>query len=106
MERSKVMIKESCELPINKGLLEVNTRDSSITIFMKSVPAHSSNEYLTIAKISDDNNTVCLFSEQSLVGGAEIVIFGVPKNSKFSKGKNTKLILKSDGYNWNIVGEE
>lgn len=99
-------ISESMELPITTGILEVNTSMGGITIFMKTAPAHSYNENLIITKISQDNNTVSLFSETTLINNADIVIFGLPKYAKVKKGKVKTLVLKSDGINWKIIREE
>lgn len=99
-------ITESVELPIAIGTLEVDTSKGSVTIFMKSVPAHKDNESLTITKVSSDRNMVSLFSEESLINGAEITMFGLPIYAKVKKGKVKTLVLKSDGTNWKIIREE
>jgi len=103
---SDIVIKESCELPINYGKIEVDTSLGSIIIFMKTVPAHKSDESLTISKISHDNNSITLLSETTLINGADITIFGLPSYAKFKKGKNKSLVLKSNGTNWKIIKEE
>jgi len=99
-------ISESLELPILTGTLEVDTSKGSVTIFMKSGPVHNSNESLTITKISHDNNMISLFSESTLINGADIVLFGLPPYAKVKKGKVKTIILKSDGTNWKIIHEE
>lgn len=104
MDQTIITVNESCELPIETGIVEVDTSNSSITIFMKSTP--KSDDTLTIVKITNDNNTISLFSDSTLINDAEITIFGLPNNSKFSKGKNKRLILKSDGTNWKIISEQ
>lgn len=101
-----VRITESGELPIQSGILEVDTSKSSITIFMRPASAHSNNETLTIKKISTDNNMVYLFSDSTLINKAEIVIFGLPSYAKVSGAKVRSLTLKSDGTNWRIIHEE
>ena len=106
MSSSNINITESCELPLTTGKIQVDTSSSAITIFMKSAPAHSSDESLIIIKTSHDNNTISLFSETSLVNGAEITMFGLPVYAKFKKGKIKTLVLKSDGTNWKIIREE
>ena len=106
MPISNITITESCELPLSTGKITVDTSSGSITIFMKPSPPHGPGEFLSITKTSSDNNTVSLFSETSLVNGAEITMFGLPVNSKFKKGKIQTLVLRSDGTNWNIIREE
>lgn len=101
-----VVISESLELPITIGTLNVDTSNGSITIFMKSAPAHSQTESLTITKISNDTNMVSLFSETTLINKAEIIIFGLPIYAKVKKGKVRTIVLKSDGKNWKIIREE
>lgn len=103
---SNIIIKESCELPINYGKIEVDTSSGSIIIFMKASPIHTSEESLTITKISHDNNSITLLSETSLINGADITIFGLPSYAKFKKGKIRTLVLKSNGTNWKIIKEE
>lgn len=103
---SIIHISESVELPITKGLIEVDTSKGSIIIFMKPSPVHADNETLTITKISPDNNMVSLFSETTLINNAEIIMFGLPIYAKVKKGKVKTLILKSDGTNWKIIHEE
>jgi hypothetical protein len=99
-------ITESVELPITTGTLEVDTSKEAITIFMRSIPAHKSDESLTITKVSSDRNMVSLFSENSLINGAEITMFGLPLYAKVKQGKLKTLVLKSDGTNWKIIREE
>ena len=106
MSSSNIIITESCELPLTTGKIEVDTSSGAITIFMKSGPVHTSDEFLIITKTSRDNNTVSLFSETTFINGAEITMFGLPAYAKFKKGKIRTLVLKSDGTNWNIVREE
>lgn len=106
MSSSNITITESCELPITSGKIEVDTSSGSITIFMKPSPLHTLDESLIITKTSRDNNTISLFSETSLINGAEITMFGLPVYAKFKKGKNRTLVLKSDGANWKIIREE
>jgi hypothetical protein len=101
-----VRISESVELPISVGILEVDTSKGAITIFMNSRPRHSETDYLTIKKVSHDNNMVSLFSETSLINNAEIVMFGLPVYAKVKKGKVKVIVLKSDGSNWKIIHEE
>ena len=100
-----VRIIESAELPITIGILEVDTSKSPVTIFMKSAPAHKDNESLTITKVSEDRNIISLFSDASLINGAEITIFGLPIYAKVKKGKVKTIVLKSDGINWKILHE-
>lgn len=100
------IIKESKELPIDKGKLEVDSSNGAITIFMKSVPMHGPDESLIITKTSRDNNTISLFSETTLINGADIIMFGLPVYAKSKKGKIRTLHLKSDGINWIITREE
>lgn len=99
-------ITESVELPLTTGTLEVDTSSGAITIFMKPGPIHKDNESLTISKISKDNHLVSLFSECTLINGAEIVMFGLPVYAKVKRGKVKTLVLKSDGANWKIIREE
>ena len=99
-------ISESMELPTETGTIEVDTSKGGITIFMKSVPAHSEDETLVITKVSQDNNMVSLFSETTLINKAEIIMFGLPVYAKVKKGKVRTLVLKSDGTNWRIIREE
>lgn len=103
---STIRISESLELPVNTGIIEVDTSKGGVTIFMKSVPAHSEKESLIITKTSHDNNMVSLFSETSLINNAEIIIFGLPIYAKVKKGKVKTIVLKSDGTNWKIIREE
>ena len=105
MSGTNIIITESCELPITTGKLEVDTSNCAITIFMKSAPIHSSDDSLIITKISNDNNTISLFSETSLINGAEITMFGLPTYAKFKKGKNKTIVLRGDGSNWKIIKE-
>lgn len=101
-----VHISESGLLPISSGKIEVDTTKGAVTIFMKSCPRHDDNESLIITKISNDSNTVSLFSESSLINGAEIIIFGLPSYAKLTRGKSKTLIMKSDGRDWKIIKEE
>ena len=103
---ASTIIKESKELPISKGKIEVDTTSGAITIFMKSVPAHNPDESLIITKISRDNNMVSLFSDSTLINGADIIMFGLPIYAKSKKGKTRTVNLKSDGKNWKIIHEE
>lgn len=103
---SNVRISESIELPISTGILEVDTSAGGVTIFMKEFPAHNANESLTITKVSKDNNIISLFSETSLINNSEIIMFGLPKYAKLSKGKITTIVLKTDGNSWKIIKEE
>ena len=106
MPGSNITITQSCELPFSTGRIEVDTTAGSVIIFMKSFDAHNSDESLTITKISNDNNTVSLLSETSLINGADITIFGLPSYAKFKKGKLRTLVLKSNGTHWKIIREE
>jgi len=99
---TNVLVSESVELPILSGILEVNTINYPITIFMKPAPE---DNILTITKVSDDNNIISLFSENTLINGADIVLFGLPHYAKTKKGKVKTIILKSDGINWHIIKE-
>ena len=101
---SETRISESCELPITTGVLEVDTSKGAVTIFMKA--GTSSDKTLTITKVSTDRNMVSLFSETSLINGAEIIMFGLPVYAKVKKGKIRTLVLKSDGTHWKIIREE
>ncbi|CAH6419099.1 Hypothetical protein HVR_LOCUS293 [uncultured virus] len=100
------IIKESMELPICTGKIEVDTSHGAITIFMKPGPVHTSDEKLIITKISRDHNMVSLFSETTFINGADIIMFGLPIYAKSKKGKIRTLHLKSDGSNWKIIQEE
>jgi len=102
---SVIRITASVELPISHGILEVDTSKGSITIIMKSVPVHNSNEALIITKISEDTNIISLFSDTCLMNGADIIIFGVPPNIKVKNGKIKTLTLTSDGKDWKIIKE-
>lgn len=106
MSAPLVRISESLELPLTIGTIQVDTSKGGVTIFMKSVPAHSEKEFLIITKISHDNNMVSLFSETSLINNAEIIMFGLPIYAKVKKGKVKTIVLKSDGINWRIIREE
>lgn len=64
---------------------------------MKSSPKSGST--LKITKVSKDDNIIVLYSEHSLIDGAEITVFGFDK-------KKRSMILKSNDKNWNIVKEE
>lgn len=99
-------ISESQELPLVSGLIEVDTATGPVTIFMKPSPAHSPQETLTITKISSDTHVISLFSETTLINGADIILFGLPSRAKVTKGKAKTLTLKSDGTNWKIIHEE
>jgi hypothetical protein len=101
-----VFISESMELPITTGIINVDTSNGTITIFMKPAPPHSEKETLTITKISNDINIVSLFSETTLINKAEIIMFGLPVYAKVSKGKVKTIVLKSDGTNWKIICEK
>lgn len=101
-----VKISESGELPIQTGILEVDSSKTSITIFMKSAPAHHGTDNLTIRKVSSDHNMIYLFSDSTLINKAEIVIFGLPSYAKVSGAKVKTLVLQSDGKNWKIIREE
>jgi len=103
---SLIRISESIELNINYGVIEVDTSKSGVTIFMKPIPIHKQGETLTIRKISNDNHTISLFSDSALINGAEIIIFGLPKTSRFSKGKIQTIVLKSFGNHYRIVTEQ
>lgn len=94
---------ESTELPIMFGTLEVDTTNGAVTVFMKSAPI---NSVLTITKVSSDRNMVSLFSENSLVDGAEITMFGLPIYAKVKKGKIKTIVLQSIGNHWKIIKEE
>jgi hypothetical protein len=100
-----VRITESTELPITTGIIEVDSSAGSITIFMRPAPPHQNNESLTITKVSQDGNSIALFSDTVLINQAEIVMFGLPTYARFKKGKIRTLILQSDGTNWNIIRE-
>lgn len=101
-----ITIKESMELPISTGKIEVDTSNGAVTIFMKPSPVHGPDESLIITKVSRDNNMISLFSETTLVNGVDIIMFGLPIYAKVKKGKVRTLYLKSDGSNWKITREE
>ena len=103
---SVIRITDSLELPLNIGIIQVDTSKGGVTIFMKPVPAHSKDQTLIITKVSQDNNMVSLFSETTLINGNEIIMFGLPIYARVKKGKVRTLTLKSDGINWKIIHEE
>jgi|SRR3989304_9234486 len=99
-------ISESVELPITKGIIEVDTSNGSVTIFMKAAFAHKPGESLTITKVSKDNNMVALFSESCLINKSDIVMFGLPVYAKAKKGRVKTVVLQSDGTDWKIIHED
>jgi len=106
MNTQQICVTESIELPITVGTIQVDTAGGAITIFMKPGPSHGPNETLTITKISKDNHIVSLFSETTLINGAEIIMFGLPSYAKVKKAKVKTIVLKSNGTNWKIIHEE
>lgn len=102
MSDSVVVIRESCELPLTNGKIEVDSSMGPVTIFMKQ---GKTNQSITITKITNDNNMISLYSENTLINGAEITIFGLPSTSEFKKGKIRTITLFSDGPNWKIIHE-
>lgn len=91
------MISESQELSQFSGTIKIDTSSKGVTLFMKSSPKSGST--LKITKVSKDDNIIVLYSEHSLIDGAEITVFGFDK-------KKRSMILKSNDKNWNIVKEE
>lgn len=86
-------VTESQELSQFSGVIKIDTSKGAVTIFMKPSPNESQ---LKLVKVSKDNNIVALFSDESLIDGAEITVFGFSKKLK-------NLVLKSNGKNWNMV---
>ncbi len=94
-------INESMILPITSGRLDIDTTAGSIIIYM--VSGHA-GDVLEIAKISNDENVVSLFSETTYINDAEIIIFGVPKHLKnIKKGKIRNIKIRCDGKHWVII---
>lgn len=98
---SKVTIDESQALPIFEGEIRVDTAGGSITIFM--VPAPQSEMNITITKISEDDNIVSLYSEDSLINGSEITVFGLPESAETVEGKTRTVKLQSNCRNWDLI---
>lgn len=90
------IINESQELSQFSGTVKIDTSNGGVTLFMKSSP--KSGSVLKITKVSRDDKIVALYSEHSLINGAEITVFGFDKKAK-------SISLKSDGNNWNIIKE-
>ena len=100
-------ISVSTELPIFTGTIEVDTSTGPITIFMKSSPyINIDNNYLTIKKITKDDNIISLFSESCFVNNCDIIIFGLPKYAKVATGKVSTIVLTPIGSNWQIIREQ
>ena len=92
---------ESQELSQFSGIIKIDTTNNPITIFMKQSPEKDS--VVKLVKISKDDNMITLFSDHSLVDGAEITGFGFL--NKLGK-KITSITLKSTDKNWTIIKEE
>lgn len=124
------LVKESTHLPFTNGTINIDSSNGPITIVMTS---GQPGDLLVIRKISEDDNPISLYSEDTFVNGSEITLFGIPekhenvswpgpwpnsftsfttKNPFYSKSKFTKagsvrvLILKSLNGNWKSVYEE
>ena len=93
-----ITINESCDLPITKGTIKIDSSLSPITIFMKN--SDKIGDILEITKISHDSNIISLYSDSCLVNDADITIFGSTIDDDMGTAKT--LILKSCESGWII----
>ncbi len=96
-----ILITESMVLPQTDGIINVDTKNGPVVLQMRS--GHS-EDALVIKKVSNDKNSIALFSEDHLVSGNEITLFGVPKPSRLATA--TSVTLKYIKGAWQVIAEQ